>query len=371
MGLNVAGIKYLALMKEKFNVDFDNVAMLGRQDLVVSDIGLQNICNLLGYQNSVDSLRNSGGFSENIFFNLFQSKKVDSLDYCDYEGATISLDLNEPISDTCDEQYEFVLDGGTLEHVFNYPIALQNAMRMCKRGGHLVLITPSNNYNGHGFYQFSPELFLDVLIGNGFCIEDISYVEEYGNEIYKLYKVEGISENELNTERRACIHVCAKKIDSTPSRLIVQQSRWKAMWGKNVNFMQKNHYLCFYDLNREIKNKLKKGIKEDNDIFVKNILLYGAGKVCQLFLDTFNLENVKIVGIADRNAKNINIEGFLVEEFTYFKTYQFDYIVITADKNILSEIRRDLINIYACCESNIMTLEEFKYYLSPCLFEGK
>lgn len=362
MGLNVSSIKYLALMKQTFGVTFDKVAMLGRQDLVISDRNLQNICDLLGYQNSIDSVRQIDGFSENLFYKIFQSKNVDSFDYCDYEGATVSLDLNEPIPDIYEEQYDLVLDGGTLEHIFHYPVALQSAMRMCKVGGYLVLMTPTNNYNGHGFYQFSPELFLNVLNNNGFYVEDMSYIEEYGNEVYKLYRLQGISENELNTERKACMHICAKKIAATPFRLIAQQSRWEALWKKDENYLQKSSYFCFYDLDREIKKY--------NNILGKNILLYGAGNVCRSFLNVACLDNVNIIGIADRNAKNINIEGFLVEEFTYFKLQQLDYVVITTAENVVSEIKSDLIHIYGCCENNIITLEEFKYYLNPCLYEG-
>jgi len=56
-----------------------------------------------------------------------------------------------------------VIDGGTLEHVFNFPVAIKNAMQMVRAGGRLSLSPPANNYFGHGFYQFSPELFYRVL----------------------------------------------------------------------------------------------------------------------------------------------------------------------------------------------------------------
>src|SRR5204863_4169092 len=42
-------------------------------------------------------------------------------------------------------------------------------MEMVSLGGHLLIVTPANNYFGHGFYQFSPELFYRVLSEqNGF-----------------------------------------------------------------------------------------------------------------------------------------------------------------------------------------------------------
>jgi SAM-dependent methyltransferase len=94
---------------------------------------------------------------------------VDSMDASAYEGATIIHDLNKPIPDDLIGKYDLVIDGGTLEHVFNFPAALENAMRMLKVGGHLFLVTPANNQCGHGFYQFSPELFFRALSPvNGF-----------------------------------------------------------------------------------------------------------------------------------------------------------------------------------------------------------
>ena len=59
-----------------------------------------------------------------------------------------------------------VVDGGTLEHVFDYPTALRNAMRMVRVGGHLILNAPVNNFPGHGFYQISPELFFRCFHDN-------------------------------------------------------------------------------------------------------------------------------------------------------------------------------------------------------------
>ena len=73
-----------------------------------------------------------------------------------------------------------VVDGGTLEHVFDYPTALRNAMRMVRVGGHLILNAPVNNFPGHGFYQISPELFFRVLSPQfGFRVHDAVLMELY------------------------------------------------------------------------------------------------------------------------------------------------------------------------------------------------
>ena len=53
---------------------------------------------------------------------------------------------------------------------------------MVRAGGRLFIIAPANNYFGHGFYQFSPELFYRVLSAeNGFRVERmIALVDDGG-----------------------------------------------------------------------------------------------------------------------------------------------------------------------------------------------
>jgi hypothetical protein len=47
-------------------------------------------------------------------------------------------------------------------------------MAMTAEGGHLVIASPANNWFGHGFYQFSPELFQRTLVaGNGFELRSL------------------------------------------------------------------------------------------------------------------------------------------------------------------------------------------------------
>jgi hypothetical protein len=93
---------------------------------------------------------------------------VDSIDASPYEGATIVHDLNEPYTG---ERYSLVCDAGTLEHVFNYPVALASCMEMVELGGHFVTMTPANNLVGHGFYQVSPDLLHRALSeSNGFRV---------------------------------------------------------------------------------------------------------------------------------------------------------------------------------------------------------
>ncbi len=86
-------------------------------------------------------------------------ERLDALDASDYEGATVLHDLNRPLPAALAQRFDAVIDGGTLEHVFDVPAALRAYMGMLRVGGSLFLSTPANNLCGHGFYQLSPELY--------------------------------------------------------------------------------------------------------------------------------------------------------------------------------------------------------------------
>ena len=103
---------------------------------------------------------------------------VTVMDYSSYEGATLIHDLNKPVPDALHGKFDAVIEGGSLEHVFNYPTAVASLMRMVKVGGSLFLSTPANNCCGHGFYQFSPELMYRIFSeANGFNLERAVLVE--------------------------------------------------------------------------------------------------------------------------------------------------------------------------------------------------
>jgi SAM-dependent methyltransferase len=114
------------------------------------------------------------------FLRALGATEVDVLDASPYEGARVLHDLNEPIPDALKGTYDTVFDGGTLEHVFHLPTALRSCMELLRPGGRLVTNAVANQLLGHGFYQFSPELFFRALSpDNGF-------------EVVRMHGYEGI-----------------------------------------------------------------------------------------------------------------------------------------------------------------------------------
>lgn len=100
-----------------------------------------------------------GDYAIKYLNNIFPESTIDILDYSNYENANVIADLNSDLTITLTSSYDLIIEGGTLEHVFNFPQAISNINNLLKIGGTLYFCTPANNQCGHGFYQFSPELF--------------------------------------------------------------------------------------------------------------------------------------------------------------------------------------------------------------------
>lgn len=142
MGLDLCAEDILRAAKAR-GADLSRVAMLGRQ-------------------------RHGDGFAE-PFFRSLGADSVQSIDYSAFEGAEIIHDMNAPLPQNLKGKFTFVFDGGTLEHIFNAPQALRTCIELLAPAGTIVHVLPGNNFMGHGFWQFSPELFYRVYSpANGF-----------------------------------------------------------------------------------------------------------------------------------------------------------------------------------------------------------
>jgi len=95
--------------------------------------------------------------------------RVDALDLSDYQGATILQDLNSPVPLELKNRFDLIVESGTLEHIMDFKQAAESLGEMTKIGGYLAIITPTNGYVGHGFFQINPDFFYSFFSPeNGF-----------------------------------------------------------------------------------------------------------------------------------------------------------------------------------------------------------
>src|SRR5580698_3335985 len=134
MGLDRNGALFVLHAKAQ-GVDFSTTAMIGRQGLHLKPHELR--ANALKFGLLWDEafvtqmFSESGGFAE-AFLKRLGAEEVHSFDKSAYEGATHLHDMNRAIPDAWKQQYTAVLDGGSLEHVFDFPTAIRNCMEMLR-----------------------------------------------------------------------------------------------------------------------------------------------------------------------------------------------------------------------------------------------
>ena len=228
----------------------DSIAMIGRQSLHTNATGVGNIFEEFKIPFEVQDLQRivneGGGYCEPLLKHL-GFENIDSFDFSNYEKPTHVHDFNKPIPPEFDRRYDLVVDGGSLEHIFNFPTALRNSMRIVKPGGIFVTITPCNNHCGHGFYQFSPELYFSLLRGNnGFKLVDL-FCHEISEDMnwHRVIDPDAIK-NRVNlvTRKPIMMLVIARRIETGElPEFQIQQSDYETLWAgeKLKDFPQNNH----------------------------------------------------------------------------------------------------------------------------------
>jgi hypothetical protein len=132
------------------------------------------------------------------FFQIWGIKNVQVMDIDEYEGADHLFDLNQPECPSgLHSKFDLIVDGGSLEHCFNLPNALNSIGAMLRENGVAFHTNPANLMIDHGFFQVSPTLYSDYYEAAGF---DLLYgglshtstkiftdvkIDEYSGDIYR------------------------------------------------------------------------------------------------------------------------------------------------------------------------------------------
>jgi SAM-dependent methyltransferase len=234
MGLNFHGVKFLLHARKK-GVSFEKTAMIGRQTIMTDAAELRRCFQNFGLRLSDAELEeiSAATFAEPLLKRI-GAREVVSFDISDFEKPTYTHDFNLPIPDKFKNKFSVVLDGGSLEHIFNFPTAIKNCMEMIVEGGHFLSLTPANNHMGHGFYQFSPELFFRLFnASNGFFTEQILIYEESGNTTwFEVADPDTVKERvTLVNDQPSLMLIIAKKIKTVEVlKEFPQQSDYVARW---------------------------------------------------------------------------------------------------------------------------------------------
>jgi hypothetical protein len=257
MGIPAATARFLIEAQEE-GASFRNTATIGRQHLM---IGAYPLSRMLRHQGLWPADMTRRAFYAEIsrelwmadpLFRMLGAEEITAIDASAYEGADVVWDLNEPVPSDLHSRFDVVFDGGSLEHIFHAPVAIQSYMRLVRVGGHLLVTSPANNYYGHGLYQFSPEFFFATLTEeNGYFIERMialpmdvdAHAQILGSEIpiersgrrYAVARPSEIRERvQLVTRQPVMLMIQARRIADAPIfAKHPQQSDYASRWGSH------------------------------------------------------------------------------------------------------------------------------------------
>ena len=256
MGLTFHEYKFLEEVSKK--KEFKNILCLGKQEMILTDEDMKKF-------NLIEKEYVNNRYIDYLLINKFKANSVKSIDNSSFEGADIIHDMNKPI-ENLNEKFDTVIDFGTSEHIFNVAQNLNNISKLCKINGIILHSLPANNNCGHGFWQFSPELFFSLYSENNGFFETEIFIFNTHNK-YEWWKVEKqkLGERlEINSDSPLYILVKTVKKSEIQNKN-VQQSDYVERWNENsIN-------------NKNIKKKklsiLWKKVKDNYKKFLIKIIL--------------------------------------------------------------------------------------------------
>lgn len=231
MGILKPHIEIFCLLKKKYpdlflkkTLTISQQAVYAKEDeakniLKKNNIIISKIPNNFDKKNKIPDwykTKYSSNINAQYLLSMLGSTKVISSDSSKYENSDIIIDLNKKVSKKFYNNYDNIIDIGTLEHVFDTHLALENYLKMLKLGGYLLIAVPCSNMIDHGFYTFSPTLFYDyfsinkVKVLKCYLRESSPFIYEYKSTVYD-YKKLG-TEIPFISDRAVEFVVLAKKV---------------------------------------------------------------------------------------------------------------------------------------------------------------
>lgn len=319
MGLGITNLtKILQLFKEN-GVNDKSLCMIGKQDIHIGWEQLMEIIhNYNFYYNKkiYEEIKNKQPIDSYKLFEMFGiSGEVHAVDFSGYENADIIFDLNNDLPESMREKYDYVINGGTLEHVFDVAKAMHNISDMVKSGGMAVHVVPFGGMANHGFYSFSPTFFQDYCASNGFEISNLSieFVLENDDIIFSqdcrifdggdceinryVKKVEQIHEIEC------MLLICVAKKCTSKSCCYPTQGMYKKIdsaCGKKI---------CYQDIFKLFKTD-------------KRIVLYGTGHISDLLINELYKADME-------EAVDCVMDSETLKAGTYHRGYKVVYPTIS------------------------------------------
>jgi len=233
MGMSLPAAELLLRLNEKCPLKGD-VVQLGKQDIFIK----RSEINILYRNRGGVALDTSDDYMSDVeFFNIIGFSNVFSVDVSDYEDPTHIFDMNSShLPAGMSGIADFVVDGGTMEHVMDTMAFLGNIHGILKTGGYIIHNNPINAMINHGYFQFSPCFYHDYYAANGYeivmhYIHSQKVTDHWRRGPFQLIDLgKGYGQNDYGSADRLGSFFVAKKTPlSTSGKTPALQSMYQQM----------------------------------------------------------------------------------------------------------------------------------------------
>ena len=356
MGLVTVNLTRVLEIFRQYGVKNKSICMMGRQTLEIEIDTILIILEKYDFECNKEDLQkifNNKEIDTYDFFRLLGFSEVYAVDKFQEDNPNILFDLNEEMLPyELFQKFDYVLDGGTLEHIFNVSQAIKNMANMVKIGGYIIHISPAGGYVDHGFYSFSPTMYQDFYTGNKFNIKKIDLGFYFDKKQGKDWKVTYSQDcrlyhnwielneyiqviNKLDSVGRIMIWCIAQRLENNKCEIYPVQTAYCQKKPKYI--IEVNKKPKTFDMQKVIKF-----IEANSNM---KISLYGTGYVCNLVINEIYYSNMEksIFSLFDSNINKAGdmLRGYNIAYPTERKLEEVDIVLICSnlyDDEIFDEI---------------------------------
>lgn len=265
----------MAIEKELFDLLYLLRSSLKGKNIVSLGNPYLSIVNLNKYF-KVDSLEIKSipinELSKYVFEKYFEVKSFKIIDITGEENADFIHNLNfKIIQNDLIKQFDFVIDPGTSEHIFNQEENLSNIFKLLKENGMYFFSLPANSWIDHGFRQYSPTYFYDMCAANNgklrlsalslncfwINLDCVPLYKRYDKNFEKVFDPEIYSKvkifNDFGFKTGLMIRLISKLGSPTMVNGIIRKL------DNNIDFINVNQFIYrFYNLDQVTSNQKRR-----------------------------------------------------------------------------------------------------------------
>ena len=257
-------------------------------------------------------------FSAKHVFLCLGFDHIETMDYSQYEGADLIYDLNQvnvPID--LAHRYDFILDAGTIEHVFHFPNVLENIYRFLKPNGTFIFDQPSFYGITHGFYNFSPAVYYEYFLVNNYRINSfISYALLNGQMVIEIENETDFRYGKVKYIKDASCHMIWGAVSKTPEStygVVPYQQYYAKQWEQSALNIEQ---LC---------NIIDKTVGNGC------VYLYGTGTHTTQLLEALGQEYLsKITGLLTKDPDRVDWRDYPIKPGDIGKLTAGDTVIISS-----------------------------------------